>query len=148
MGAGGEHAAIERLTYEYALCNDTFRIEPLVELFTPDGVLDFTQAGMRRHEGRDSIRDYFERERKALSHLMHVTTNHLIEIDGSSARGTVYFLATGVLHDGRENQARGYYDDEYAKTADGWRFRSRVIVPLLPFEALRPAPGSVEQRGS
>src|SRR3954466_3181393 len=104
--------AIERLTYEYAFYNDTFQIEPLVALFAPDGVLDFTRAGMRRHEGHASIRDYFEREQRALSHLMHVTTNHLVDVAtaGDTARGTVYFLATGVMRDGRENQARGYYE--------------------------------------
>ena len=47
------------MTYEYAFYNDTFQIEPLVALFEPDGVLDFTPAGMRRHEGHASIRDYF-----------------------------------------------------------------------------------------
>jgi ketosteroid isomerase-like protein len=131
-------AVIEQLTYRYALYNDTFRIDELVDLFTPDGVIDFTQVGMRRHEGRDSVRGYFEHERRVVSHLMHITTNHLIEIHGDTATGTVYFLALAVLIDGQENPARGYYEDVYARTPDGWRFRSRVIVPLLPFSPVKP----------
>jgi ketosteroid isomerase-like protein len=132
-----QHAAIERLTHEYAFLNDTFRIDELVALFAPDAVLDFTQAGLRRHEGHDSIHDYFERERRAVTHLMHLTTNHRLDVDGDTARGTVYFLATAVMADGRENSARGYYDDAYVRLDGAWRFASRVIVPLLPFEAIR-----------
>jgi hypothetical protein len=132
-----QHDAIARLTFDYAFFNDTFRVDELVELFAPDAVLDFTRAGLSRLEGRDSIRDFFERERRAVTHLMHVTTNHRLDVGSDTATGTVYFTATAAMSDGRENTARGYYDDAYVRRDGSWRFAARVIVPLLPFEAIR-----------
>lgn len=130
--------AIRRLTYQYAFYNDTFQIDALVALFVEDGVFDLSGAGLRRYEGHDGIRHFFQREQQAMSHLMHVTTNHLVELDGDQATGTVYFLGIGVSRDGRESQARGYYDDRYVRTVDGWRFRSRATITLLPFEPIKP----------
>ena len=132
-----DERAIERLTYEYALRNDLFDVEGMMELWAPDGVFDMTAFGMRSHDGHAAVRAYFEKEREVLSHIMHVTSNHLVEVDGDEAAGTAYFLAVAVTRQGNENQARGYYDDRYVRTPDGWRFRSRRTVPLLPYAAVR-----------
>jgi ketosteroid isomerase-like protein len=134
-----ELTAIQRLTYDYAFFNDTFRVDELVALFTEDGVFDLSSAGLERYEGHAAIRAFFERERRAVTHLMHVTTNHRIDVSGDSASGTVYFLGTARSADGRENAARGYYDDSYVRVDGTWRFRSRTVVTLLPFAPMRPA---------
>lgn len=67
-----------------------------------------------------------------------MTTNHRIEVAGDEATGTVYYLAIGVLRrGGTENQSRGYYADQYLRTADGWRFRARVGHALIPWAPVR-----------
>ena len=134
--------AIVRLTHDYALLNDTFQVDALMELFADGAVFDMTPVGLRRYEGRDAIRRFFEREREAMSHLMHLTSNHRIDVDGDEAAGTVYFHAMGRTRDGRENAARGHYEDAYVRTPEGWRFRARRSCPLMPFDALRPAAGA------
>ncbi len=131
--------AIERLTHDYALLNDTFQVDALVELFTEDAWFDMEPVGLRRYDGRAAIRDFFERERRAMAHLMHVTSNHRIDLDGDAASGTAYFLAVGITRSGVENTAHGYYRDAYVRTPAGWRFRSRQSNPLLPFAPVRRA---------
>lgn len=128
---------IVRLTYEYALANDRFDVDAVVALFAEGGAIDMTEFGMRRYEGLAAIRAYFEKEASVLSHLMHVTSNHLIEVTDDAAAGTCYFLAIAVTRQGHENQARGYYEDEYVRTVAGWRFASRRMKPLLPYNAVR-----------
>jgi ketosteroid isomerase-like protein len=133
-----EVARIVRLTHDYALYNDTFQVERLIELFMPDAWFDMRPAGLECYEGREAIHAFFEREKRALSHVMHVTSNHRIDVEGDRARGTAYFLAMGITRrEGRENHARGYYQDAYVRTGEGWRFASRSSVPLLPWEPIR-----------
>ncbi len=44
---------IVRLTHDYALYNDTFQVDALVDLFVSDAFFDMTPAGLDRYEGRD-----------------------------------------------------------------------------------------------
>ncbi|MCW2990654.1 MAG: hypothetical protein JWM73_1248 [Solirubrobacterales bacterium] len=136
--ADDDVAAIVRLTHDYALYNDTFQVDRLVDLFVEDAWFDMAPAGLERYEGREVIRDFFEREKRALSHVMHVTSNHRIDVTGDTATGTAYFFAMGVTRrSGTENAAKGYYDDAYVRTAEGWRFASRSSIPLLPWVPIR-----------
>jgi hypothetical protein len=129
---------IVRLTHDYALYNDTFDLDRLLALFVANAWFDMTPAGLDRYEGTGEIRDFFERERRALSHVFHLTANHRVDVAGAEATGTAYFLAIGVTRRGGvENQARGYYEDAYVRTDAGWRFRSRRSVPLLPWTPIR-----------
>jgi ketosteroid isomerase-like protein len=131
---------IVRLTHDYALYNDTFQVDELVDLFVEDAFFDMTPAGLDRYEGRDAIRDFFEREKRALSHVIHLTSNHRVDVDGDHAVGTAYFHAIGVTRrDGVENSARGMYEDAYVRTPAGWRFASRRSVPLVPWTPIRRA---------
>jgi hypothetical protein len=135
---GSDVADIVRLTHDYAFYNDTFRVDELVALFAPGAVFDMVPAGLERYEGLEAIRDFFERERRALSHLFHLTANHRVDVEGDTAVGTAYFLAVGVTRrDGVENEVRGYYDDAYVRTPDGWRFASRQSNPLIPWTPIR-----------
>ena len=131
---------IVRLTHDYAHLNDTFQVEALVELFVPDAFFDMTPAGLDRYEGREAIREFFEREKRALRHVIHLTSNHRVDVDGDRASGTAYFHAIGVTRrDGVENAARGMYEDAYVRTPAGWRFASRRSVPLVPWTPIRRA---------
>jgi ketosteroid isomerase-like protein len=137
----GDAGEIERLTYEYALRNDRFDVDGVMELWVDDCLFDMSELGMRRLEGFAAVRGYFEKERDALTHIMHVTTNHIIDVAGDEATGTAYFLAIAVTNQGNENQARGFYDDRYVRTADGWRFAVRRLRLLLPYRPVREARG-------
>jgi len=131
---------IVRLTHDYALYNDTFRVDELVALFVEDAFFDMRPAGLDLYEGREVIRDFFEKEKRALSHVFHLTSNHRVDVDGDEASGTAYFLAVGVTRrSGTENRVHGYYGDTYVRTPDGWRFRSRSSNPLIPWTPITKA---------
>jgi ketosteroid isomerase-like protein len=91
--ADADVAQIVRLTHDYALYNDRFQVDLLVNLFMPDAWFDMKPAGLDRYVGREAIREFFQREERALSHIMHLTSNHRVDVDGDSASGTAYFLA-------------------------------------------------------
>jgi hypothetical protein len=62
---------------------------------------------------------------------MHFVHNLAITFDGPDlARGRSSFEAVGDLG-GVAFRAAGYYEDEYARTADGWRFLLHREVPFF-----------------
>jgi ketosteroid isomerase-like protein len=65
---------------------------------------------------------------RAVPGIRHLTTNHLIRLDGDSATATVYLVATAG-HDPTRVLTTGHYADELHRTADGWRFARRVFTP-------------------
>jgi hypothetical protein len=54
--------------------------------------------------------------------------NHVITPAPGGAVGKSYLLAIGVGGDPTTIERQGGYEDVYVKTANGWRFKSRVHV--------------------
>jgi uncharacterized small protein (DUF1192 family) len=127
---------IKRLKAHYAaLCDDHYNSDGIAALFTPDGVWDGGDLG--RAEGRDAIRAFFVKAPKAFPFAIHNVMNPIIEVSGDSARGRWYLLQPMTM--ARGNQAAwlaGRYDEEYVRTAEGWRFRRLKFIPLFmtPYE--------------
>lgn len=48
-----------------------------------------------------------------------------IELDGDMARARVWVRETLIDTEGRRRELFGRYDDEYCRTADGWRIARR-----------------------
>ena len=60
--------------------------------------------------------------------------NHVIDLADDRATGTVY-VDLRSTQDGRSMIGSGYYEDEYVRTAEGWKLHSRrltlrFLVPL------------------
>ncbi len=123
--------AIRRLTYEYAMAVDTMQLDKLVDLFVPEAVFDPGPGGVPVMNDRDEIGAFFKATFEGSRNLYHLTSNHIIDLDGDSATGTVYYAASGVTADGASFGANGYYGDTYVRTADGWKFLRREAVALL-----------------
>lgn len=119
---------IRALLTEYAHCADTGRLERMLELFTPDAVLEASGAPACR--GSSEIRDYFERAARSARRFMtrpylrHHLSSIQIELDGADrARSTSYFLAitgTGPDHWGR-------YRDTLRHDGTGWLVHHRRL---------------------
>ena len=123
--------AIRRLTHEYAMAVDTMQLDALVDLFLPEAVYDPGPGGLPVMNDRDEIRAFFKATFESSKNLFHVTSNHIIDVDGDTATGTVYYQAKGVTTSGASFGASGYYADTYTRTADGWKFRRRNAAALL-----------------
>ena len=123
--------AIRRLTYEYAMAVDTMQLDKLIDLFVPEAVFDPGPGGVPVMNDRDEIEAFFKATFEGSRNLYHLTSNHIIDVDGDTASGTVYYAASGVTADGASFGANGYYGDTYVRTADGWKFLRREAVALL-----------------
>ena len=60
--------------------------------------------------------------------LTHIVTNHVIVATKDGAVGKHRLLTVGVCGYPHAMELQGGYEDEYVKTKDGWRFKSRTHV--------------------
>ena len=125
---------IRALTHRYGLALDTFDLDGIVTVFTPDGTFDSSAFGLEVCEGEESIRGFFGHNQQVMANQIHMFSNHIIEFDGAdAAHGTNYLEQDGYTHDGARIQCLGLNRDRYVRTGDGWRIARRTITPLVPF---------------
>ncbi len=108
-------------------------VEGVIALFTEDGEMDTGERPPIR--GRQALLAEYRRI-FASSELQPFVHNHVIDIDGNSARGHCYLELRAVFA-GRPVHGAGQYLDRYERTRTGWRFRSRTLRmgPLTPTAA-------------
>ena len=109
MSELGDLEAIRRLTYEYAMAVDTMQLDKLIDLFVPEAVFDPGPGGVPVMNDRDEIEAFFKATFEGSRNLYHLTSNHIIDVDGDTASGTVYYAASGVTADSiRPSTARSF----------------------------------------
>jgi len=105
------------------------------DLFTPDGVL--VGRAVPFSQGREQLAALGRLGRSAQNpggtlQVRHYAMNHVITPTADGATGTQY-LAVIVPGDGQSKPGfvsqGGRFDDVYAKTPQGWRFKRRTYVP-------------------
>ncbi len=108
--------------------------EELVELFTDDAVGDYGFFG--RFEGRAQLVHAFENVLTAATRWsLHYMANPVLEVDGSHAKGSWYFLVYAVAKDappGPPQNFFGRYEDRYVKTEEGWKIQSTTVLFVQP----------------
>lgn len=137
--------ACERLSIAYARHLDFREYDAFGELFTENGHLD---AG-GPIDGRAAIRASLDRRPDRLR-SRHVLTNiHIEVLDADHARGITYLSL--YRHVGDESlgddaiefdgpAAVGHYEDEFARTAEGWRIARRKLYFAFRRAAAFPRP--------
>ncbi len=120
--------AIRDLVAAYAQAVDGGRLDELIELFTPDGVLETPDT--EAHRGRAAIRARIAGAQHALADttasalIRHHVSNLRIVVTGpQDATGEAYFFvltAHGPDHWGR-------YRDRYTLVDGRWRFAHRRV---------------------
>lgn len=124
---------LHELLGRYCLYADTFQIERVMELWAEDAVFDETRTGTGLHQGHSAIRAFFLETRRILSHMVHLTSNHVIdEISATHATGTCFCHVEALTKTEVPLRAFIYYNDHYIKVAGRWRFQTRVVHPLMP----------------
>ena len=125
---------IRDLPSRYAFYVDTFRTDEIMSLWSPDAIFDESRVGTGVHQGAPAIRKFFEGLEKTITHQAHINANHFIDnIDDSRAHGIVFCVVEAITVAG-PMRAVIYYDDNYVKLDGYWRFASRVVHPLMPFD--------------
>ena len=132
-----DYIEIQQLVARYAYALDTGALDGTgsvyAGLFTPDGVFVGGSSG-RVAKGREQL--------AALARVApggtrgpltvgHFIVNHVIEPSPEGAIGKQYlaYLIFGDEGQGGSINLGGHYEDIYAKTADGWRFKRREFIP-------------------
>jgi ketosteroid isomerase-like protein len=110
----------------------THDYDKIAELFTEDAVTDGT-AG--RTEGRENIRRLYQ-SYQATPFAFHRVTNPIIAVAGDRATGEWHVLVALRRPDGQAVWVAGIYDEEYVRTADGWRIKTLKFTSafITPYE--------------
>ena len=107
-------------------------LDRIAELFTEDAVGQMDK--LARWEGREAIRAFFATAPASVSLVKQFPHNHIVEIDGDTAKGISYFEARYAAK-GVSIMIAGSYDEEYARVDGHWLIKTSIMklhfaVPL------------------
>jgi hypothetical protein len=117
--------------YPYTLDNGGEGGKALADLFTEDGVFVTPQATFT---GREALLKMASGHRpgQGPAYVRNFATNVKVEpTPDGGARGRVYavVIAIGENNEPSSVFAGGHFEDLYARTAQGWRFKRRQFIP-------------------
>lgn len=106
-------------------------VRAFLDLCHPDIVWDNSSDGSRAHRGHDAVARYLRQLWHRFDSCMHYTHNlSIVFTNPDRARGRSSFDAVGDIG-GEAFVAAGYYEDEYVRTEDGWKFALHREVPFF-----------------
>jgi len=120
--------AIRELPIQYCDCVWRNDVTGIVDLFADDGAF-ITKGRKREHraEGRQSLLKLYGGLTLGDMTPRPYIHNHVIKLgDGNRASGRCYV----EIRDANKNfqwGGSGYYEDEYVKLGDRWKFKSRTF---------------------
>jgi ketosteroid isomerase-like protein len=127
-----DRAEISELLHAFARALDEQDSAAYAANFVPEGILEFPEA---RVHGQAAIAAHvasvFRPDVVRATH--HISANHQITIDGDVAATRSYFVAVHVRPGGDPEDmwtGAGWYDNSYARTAEGWRFTHVRLTPV------------------
>jgi hypothetical protein len=125
-------------SYPYGLDGNTDNGASYASLFAPGAVF-----GRPRTEGRDNLAALATREPHGAYYVRHFITNHVIDPAPGGAVGKEYAVIIDIGENGNPGRIflGGRYDDEYVKTPQGWKFKSRTFTPSRVDVPGQPAAG-------
>jgi len=111
--------------YPYALDQNPDDGQSYANLFTTDAV--FRQP---RTEGRQNLATMASRAPHGAKYTRHFLANHVIDATADGAVGKQYLVAVDIGESGQPSSIflGGHYEDVYAKTPEGWRFKTRTFI--------------------
>jgi len=142
MLAPEDYVEIQQVVASYPFALDTGADGGAMyaELFTVDGAF---VAGDMKIEGRDKLKAFAfgHRPGQGPLYVRNFSTNSVIEPSATGATGRAY-AAVIDLGEGAGKPSTllggGHYEDQYVKTADGWRIKRREFIASKT--ELPPAP--------
>lgn len=117
MSTNNDLLEIQQLLARYAVNMTKNDVDGVVAVFTADG----TYSAF----GDAFPLDQFPELVAAAPKGLFLTGTPVIELDGDTGTGTQPLC---FVHDATHDMRIGYYSDTYARTADGWRLRTRAMT--------------------
>jgi hypothetical protein len=126
--AAEDYIAIQQLVsqYPYALDMNSDNGATYASLFAPGAV--FSRP---RTTGAEALAALATSQPHGPNYVRHFITNHVIDPVPGGATGRQYAAIIDIGERGQPHSIFlvGLYEDEYVKTADGWRFQTRTFTP-------------------
>ena len=143
-----DYIEIQQLVNRYAWAIDTCSNNgyDYADLYTPDGVF-YWGVGSRKSVGREQLAEAagggkngcqkLQRATAEMPLATHTAVNLIIEPSPEGATGKSYLVYPGDVGTHSDPSHTGHvggYQDVYVKTANGWRFKTRLHVfpPAVP----------------
>ena len=122
-----DREAIRALPQRY--CDGVWRGDAtgIVDLFASDG--SFTVSGGARDRsvrGRDELLKTYGADLTSIQPRPYIH-NHVIELKGNGRASGRCYVEVRNAADNMNLLGTGYYNDEYVKVGDDWKFQSRSI---------------------
>lgn len=113
-------------SYPYGLDGNTDNGESYASLFAPGAVF-----GRPRTEGHENLKALANTQPRGAKYVRHFITNHVIDPAPGGAIGKEYVAIIDIGENGNPSGIAlgGRYDDEYVKTPQGWKFKTRTFTP-------------------
>jgi hypothetical protein len=123
-----DREAIRELPMRYCDCVWQGTLEPMLDLFAKDA--QFISKGRKRevvNQGRDELRKMYERAIGETSPRPYIH-NHVVDLKSkTTATGRCYVELRSAARN-FEWIGTGFYDDEYIKEGERWKFASRKFT--------------------
>jgi hypothetical protein len=127
---------IQQLMVDYSSAIDQKRFDELDRVFTPDAYVDYRATG-GTHGNYPEVKTWLAENLANFPAYAHLLGNFDVRIDGDTATSrTMCFnpMVFAVSEHGHAKQVMFvgiWYDDEFARTPDGWRITRRVEVKWM-----------------
>ena len=127
---------IQQLLVDYSTAIDQRRVDDLDRIFTPDAYIDYRVMG--GIDGRyPEVKAWLAKVLPNFPAYAHLIGNFDIRLSGDTATGRTLCLnpmkltGSGDSGDGQILFCALWYDDEFVRTADGWRLTRRVEAKCM-----------------
>ncbi len=133
-----DYVEIQQLVsrYPYALDQNQNDGASYAALFTPDAV--FSRP---RTEGPEALAKLATGQPHGPNYTRHFLANPVIDSTAAGITGMQYMVVVDIGEAGQPSRIfiGGHYEDTYAKTPAGWRFKTRTFIPSATGDAPAPA---------
>jgi len=125
-----DRESIRELPVRYCDCVWRNDLTGLVDLFTADA--SFIYKGREREtttKGRAELKKMYEGALGDLNPRPYIH-NHVVDLGGPNRATGRCYVELRSFSRAMEWIGSGYYEDEYSKVGDSWKFASRRFVPV------------------
>jgi hypothetical protein len=125
-----DREAIRELPVRYCDCVWRNDLDGLVGLFSENA--NFTFKGREREQtttGHAALKKMYETALADATPRPYIH-NHVVDLNGPSKASGRCYVELRSISRAMEWIGSGYYEDEYVKVGDSWKFGSRRFVPI------------------
>lgn len=126
-----DKAAIKDVMARYSITVDSGDIHGFGDVFTEDAVWQWPALGLR-YIGRAAMRDLAAAIAEHLPGGQHVTSNHVITLDGDHARAICELTCFISRPDKIHTVLQGFYRDHFKKEQNRWYIFRREVEVMNP----------------